>query len=336
LQKEHTWTSVRKVRYRSQFLAIVKFAVENDGKPFDEEKLRALLVEDRIEKEEARLRGSQHQRLQIPSLRNQLGALTKDFVSFGKALRLFDIEDDKIVASQLSRQIWKNSADGGADEEIIRVVLNSTYDSYRKLLLRLDALGGEIRLPADSGQRDRNSELSKILLEKGIDVDTASFFTLRDFMYDLGLVNWYFDAKQREEVIYLTCRFWPSKGVRFRKKVMVDKEILRYDREMGLSAFENALKERYLLLTRGKWGVWVDTLEFRDQVAFTLKISDRSFDASVEALVEHGGRALKVDPSQGYNVTRVNYGYSIKSLSLPRTKKGALIRYVSIQPKELN
>lgn len=337
--KRHRWGSVRKVRRVSQIEAILEFAIQNDGKPYSEEKLRQKLINEHIEVEKSRLRGMQFSRRNISSLRNSLLSLVKDHFAFGRSVGLFNMKAGRVIASKRTLEISRAFRDNSNDFRrlLLETILGSPYTSYLKFLIALKSEKGTLTLPAGSSQRIANSKLAKILVAKSIDIDIASFFTIRDLFYDFGLLNWFYHTKEDKETIIMTSDIRrDSKTAHWKESVKIPRVgYLVFDPEITPKEFGSRLVKAYFAISRQRWGAWMDILPLRDETSFRLRISDRKFNEMINAVLRSQPKGFTIQSSRGYSSAKATYGYGIKATNVPRTDLGGLIRYISILPKEV-
>jgi len=338
LKRKHSWPSVRKVRHREQIYAILEFASEFNKKPFSSESFRDWLAKARIEREESRMRGSRRAMRSIANIRRRLDSLAEDNLSFARKVGLLSLEDGQVKASPLGQQAlaYRGSNNLKSEGILLRLILDSGYNSYLAVLMRLNELGGRITIPTKGSQRKSGSQLEKELSQYGLDIDLASFFTIRDLFYDFGLLNVFYDMASRVETILLTCEI-KSKGPcndSYEALVQLSGVSICYWRKIPIVRFKKEITRAYLQATGKKWDQWYDILSIRDIVAKELRISDRQFNSLLLQLLDDAKGAF-IRVTEGYTPKKVTYGYSIKSIQLPETTQGVLIRYIALIPERV-
>jgi hypothetical protein len=300
-----------------------------------EEELRKSLVREHIIVESARMRGAQAGFRPFENIRKSLYALTEDNLSFLKKMGLVKVTREKLVVTALSKRLislWRKGHVDSVRRSILFRILSSDYAAYLQFLLNLERIGGSFRLLARGQKRTSTSPLREQLHAAGFKTDIASFYTLRDLFFDLGLVNFVTDKEKEFEIIFLTAKITRSHATTpgFRRRIVVNGYAIHYDKKTSDREFCNRLVDGYKTLTPS-WGRWINMLDLRDTVTIGLRISDDDFDELLPKALKKGGcDGFRVDGSAGYRVSGRKYGVVMKSKKMPLMTGDRPIQYVAI------
>jgi len=173
------------------------------------------------------------------------------------------------------------------------------------------------------------------LTERGFFTDPASFYTIRDLLYDFGLINWSI-ASDATEYIFMTS--FVSKGSvpsseQFKSSVNTDDLTLFYRKNVDIAHFRNCVLEVYLEMARNNWGQVVSLLDLRDLVTHKLQLSDIDFNESILALLalDNGiDQKETFELSEGTLQQRTLAGRVPKVMNLPTMRSGGFATYLRI------
>lgn len=311
--------------------------LEASGKrtPDYAEALRKSLVQEHIAVESSRLRGAQAGYRPFEDIRKSLYALTEDNLSFLRRLGLVKVEGKRLVLPTASKRLLSLWKDGQVDvvRRLVTVrILSSGYVAYLQFLVNLERIGGSFRLLAHGQKRTAASPVRRRLQDAGFKTDVASFYTLRDLLYDLQLVNFVVDTDKKSETIFLTSKLTQAgkKSTGFRRSLMVKGYRISFDRCVSEPAFCASLIEGYKALS-AVWARWVGLLNLRDAVTIRLGITDQAFDdLLLRILKEDLCDGFKVEGSAGYRSSKRTYGSIIKSKKMPLMPGNRPVQYVAI------
>jgi hypothetical protein len=317
------WGSVRKVRFASQLMRLIKYAVENDGRIFSENDIESIIEEDRANREAIRLKITQTGwRRALRHFRAQVSykSLVKDTIAFAKGVGIFSLREERIFCSPQTKELYSRQRVSQTEYEkgIITLLLNSKYKAYRLFLTHLQDNKGHFYIPLNYRSRSKSSGLRSFLKSNGFLTDVASFYTIRDLLYDLGLINWRINSESDSEHIFLTCKIVSSDAVEliYENKVRLeDESMLIYNKRLQSLEFEDTVSRNYLSLSQQQWGVIVDLLELRERVTEEICISDHQFNKLIVGL--EAGTTVTAELSQGTISFKPSSGLLIKALNCP-------------------
>lgn len=328
------WGSVRKVRYASQILLLIRYSVRFEGKLHDPEGIRQMLVEDRVHREEQRLRGAHLAYRKSAKLRTMLMPLAKDNASFAVRCGIFSLRNGTVVPNPSNERIlylWSHDQNT-ARAKLLQIITNSPYPAYVEFLKRLQALNGEF-VVRSLFMRKRDSRLTNTLRKNGFFIDVASFYTIRDLFYDFGLVNWIYEPEKRCEKLFATCMLNNSGARLFNDHIaLANGRSLYYNKKITTESFIETFVECYLELARGSWGRWLDVLSLRDLYVDKCRISDYQFNSLISSAIK-GKLDIDLRYATGSFAEPRKYGYSIKAISLPMDQNGIQIKFIMMSKK---
>lgn len=327
LSNEVAWGSVRKVRFKPQIQMLIKYAVEMESHRFSKEDIRRIIEEDRIRRESIRLQVTQTGwRRALRQIGDRAGVAYKrsaeDTIAFAKGIGVFEIQDDLVVCPPRIKELYDclKMEPEKCESELLALVLGSKYKAYVSFVINLQKLGGHFYIPPEFRRRTRISGFSKYLHENGFFTDIASFYTIRDFLYDFGLINWRIYPENAREHIFLTSQLvttGTTTETQYARTVNLGEHSVLYERWVTENEFEDSISKHYLSLSEDRWGVIVELLELRDKVSEELCISDYQFNKLVLDMWKRKRAYLSVELSQGTVSLRVARGLLIKALNAP-------------------
>lgn len=310
------WASVRPVRSRAQIFAAVGFLSSSGGVRIEE--LAKRLAAQRISDEENRLHslGVSNLRLRRAAKGEAYLTYTNQMVRLLKFAGLVTVrhrlisptEDCFIIREKMETDPTK------ADEMFLQKTVNSRFKSYWRYLLALFDLG-ELRIPRRFSKRDEN--FSKFVASIGIKLNAVSFYSLRDFFYDFGLLNYFIDDE--EERIVPLYSIANSQNNSYQAFFRSPTGWVSYRRRLGDHEFRQALAETYYGLTRGTNRI-VELIELREKVSQRCLISERQFNELFSRAISTP-EELSIKPSIGDLTFRSRTGMKTKVLSLPRSPR---------------
>ena len=334
------WGSVRKVRFVSQLTKLINYAVENDGRIFSEDDIKSIIEEDRANRETIRLKITQTGWLRaLRHFGSQVSykSLAKDTIAFSKGIGIFDLRKGRISCPSRIKELHSLQKISQTEYEsgIISLLLNSKYKAYTLFLKHLQDINGHFYIPRTFKNRSKSSGLHEFLKNNGFLTDVASFYTIRDLLYDLGLINWRINPESVFEHIYLTCQIVSSdvaEPVDYENKVELENGfMLFYNKKLDNLEFEEVVSRNYLSLSKECWGVIVDLLELREKVTEEICISDNQFNKMVLKMKD--GETVTAELSQGTISFRPSSGLLIKALNCPVIGDGIYATYIRLYKK---
>jgi len=333
------WGSVRKVRYLDDIFALVKFATEHDGRQFVLEEFIRLLKSIRAKREALRVQlfqGGPRRALRSlgRSETKSYGSIAPDVLAFAKAIGIMQLEGSEVVCPNYVRQIAAliDPSRSEAQKRVITLILDSKYRAYQKLLQRLQELGGSLLLSSKDEGAPRGTSLRIYLRRQGILTDSASFYTMRDLLYNLELLNWTTNSASKSEELYLTSALTGRNervGRAFEETIRLQGSILHFHPLVGMQEFATSLLDSYSLLTQSRMGQLVQILDIREIVSAKLHISDQQFSDLLLRLHRESLGPFRLELSEGTIPYRA--GLLTKAPSLPSIREGALLTYCRLR-----
>lgn len=326
--KENSWGGVRPVRFSEEIFAILERII-NDKK-IKIETIKEILIECRENREKRRLRALRIRTSTKDSSRKKEEFLTKaeQFVRVLRRVELIKQEGQYYKPLDTCTEIVAKLKEGKKLEAktlFLSAILNSKFKSYFLFLKRLTKL--PIIIPAKFSKRDKL--LSDYLKEKEIYLDSWSFFILRDFFYDFGLLNYKIDAKQ--EKIFAVCTL-DANNKNYSQKIQTPDGILYYWKKISLQKFIEDLSKQYLSLTDKKWDRYVDLITLRESFSESKKISEYHFNCLIEKTFNKN-TSIKIIPSVGTIRHKHKKGYLTKVMNMPTDNKKLPYTLIRIVPR---
>lgn len=337
---EKRWGSVRKVRFKSQLMDLINYAVENDGRIFSKNDIQSIIEKDRANREAIRLKITQtgwRRALQHFGAQISYKSLVKDTIAFAKGVGIFIVKKGKIFCTSRIKELYSRQKISQKEYEkgIIALLLNSKYKAYSLFLKHLQKINGHFHIPLNFKSRSKSSGLPAFLKNNGFLTDVASFYTIRDLFYDFGLINWRINSKGGFEHIFLTCQIVSSDlaiTTNYEDKVKLnDGSVLIYNKKLCNLEFEKVVSRNYLSLSKQRWGVIVDLLELRERVTEEICISDDQFNKLIVKMIN--GKNVKAELSQGTISFKPSSGLLIKALNCPVIGEGIYATYIRLYKK---
>ena len=335
----YQWGSVRKVRYLDEIFALVRFANEHDGKAFDLEIFTRLLKSIRARREALRVQLFQGGTRKALRSLGDPGAKTYSFIasdvlSFAKGLGILQLKGSQVFCPTEVRHLAEllDQNLGEAKRRIIALILDSKYRAYQLLLGRLQELEGTLRLSISDGSSSRGASLRIFLEGQGIMTDPASFYTMRDLLYNLELLNWRVDPSSKSEEVFMTSAFvGQNEIVRrvFQDEIELQRSRLHFRPMIAAEDFARSLLDSYLLITHRQMGPLAQILDAREMVCVELRISDQQFSDLLSQLYREPSRLFRLELSEGTIPYRG--GLLIKALTLPSIREGSLLTYFRLR-----
>jgi len=335
------WGSVRKIRFKSQIASLIKFASVHDGSHLMDSDIKQIIEENRAQRETIRMQitqtgwrraleqyGDQYSKTYSP--------LVQDTIAFAKGTSIFSILNGQIKCSEESKIFSKRLSEKleELDKILLPLVLDSKYKAYVCFLANLQRLGGILSIPQRYRKRTVASGMREFLNSEGFATDIASFFTIRDLLYDFGLVNWRIMPTDSIEEIYLAGQL-VDKGTKpemsYLDKVHLDQCDLFYNKRITSTTFIDTLEKHYLSLSGNDFGVIVDLLELRDLVCQELRLSDTQFNRKLLEVYKDKRIPLDIELSQGRISPRRSSGLLIKAVNVIEIDKAVFATYIRLR-----
>lgn len=339
LESLKKWGSVRKIRFKNQIFAFFQYASNKDGRPYSLDDICNLIAEARMEREKVRMKITQEVTKAIDRIQSGKGnlyrALASDNVSFARKVGIFDIVNGKVRCNERAKNIASviKTDPEKAQDEILKLLLNSVYVAYIGFIEELQRRGGSFIIPGGYCSRTRASNLSEYLKTSGFKTDVASFYTIRDLLYDFEIINWTINQQDGSEHIFLTSYLTDSAMEKnFKRIVSLNSLLLLYSRNVNLDQFEECVMKEYLSCTRGSWGRIVNLIDFRDRVSEKLRISDQDFNKLILAF-SRSESGIIISFSQGVIPSSGKRGYLIKATNLPVLDHERRATYLRVHKK---
>ncbi len=275
----------------------------------------------RLRREQEKLRVAKYYDPLLLS-RSERGVLTpliRDMIAFANVTGLYQRADSRYLPGDSAIELH-NAFSSQSDrpvQPVLRFLFSSPYKAYYEFVRAMISNKGELTLlPALYGRQDSEA-LRDYMKAKGFLTDVASFFTLRDLYYDIGILNWFRNTKDRIERIYLTNQIlnYSSLFSDLEKRELASLEL----RGVALDQFWRTILNVYS--ESGVLGNYANLLELRDRVCYQLRLSDQSFSQLLRGIRE-------VASESGYRIafastpllTRLPMGYVVKLENLPKAE----------------
>ena len=319
------WTGVRPVRYYREILAVLEHIATS---PTDLEQIRRTLAQERENREKARLNVLLTRHSIKSSLRARPEFLTKaeQVLRFLKTVDLVDKKVRQITLTEEGRKLVElsHSNELAAQAYFLNQVLNSTYTTYLKFLLEL----AEKRLSIPISQSARGRESAQFLASRGFPLDSWSFYVLRDFFYDLSLLNYVYT--ESEERIFPLYSLIADAG-RFTLNVKTPLGILWYWPKVSPTEFVDELTSSYLKLS-GSWSRILDLVHLREEMSEEFHIPELQFNILLQEVLTNPSDFI-IALSFGSLRLKPRKGYATKVMTLPKHQSGQPYTLIRIEPR---
>jgi len=318
----------------------VEYALENDGLPLLEQDIKNIIEEDRAKRETLRMQITQAGwRRALGQYGDQLGKayrpLVRDTVSFAKGVGLFSVVDGRVKCLTAARRLFNKIEEPQEfEKQLMLLILTSKYKAYLCFLANLQRLGGRLNIPPKFKKRTVISGIREFLQANRFATDVASFFTIRDLLYDFGLLNWRILPDDSAQEIYLTSELvesgsQPSES--FINKIELDKCRLFFTKSVKPAFFADCVEKHYLALTDNNFGAIADLLQLRDLVCEELKMSDGQFNKMLLNMSREAEYGLDVELSQGRIPFRRSSGLLIKAINVIEVNHETFATYIRLR-----
>jgi hypothetical protein len=325
------WTGVRPVRFRDEIMAAVSVLVESH-KPVQATDIQERLIAVREAHEQKRMKATGRLvGLENPN-RDRPLLLTKadQVVRILRATKLAERQEmGNLKATNFAKALvdLDHKDSKAADAVFLGRLFNSPYLTYWRYLVKLHELG-EIRIPKKYTPKNKKTskEYSDFLHSIGLSLDTWSFFILRDFFYDFGLINYVIDDGLRIFPLYEI-----GAKVGFQYDIPGPSGILHFWPNVQTREFEKDLVREYLSTTGRHWRRIVDLLKLREQCSENSRIPEQLFNV---LLMQVAAERInhRVVLSVGMLDPALSSVYGIKSLNLPVNQFGLPYTLIKLEP----
>ncbi len=316
------WGSVRKVRYYKDIINTINFAIKNENKIFNEVEFRKYVVDYR--KKDMDIITRHYSKINTKSIRtlnnSKFDVTLPDTLTFFKNTNFFKISCNKITLQKGAMEI-KNNNSVETLNIIIKYILQSKYKAYVKYILNLININ-----EFSTNYRKRDKKFREIINSKGFKTDTASFYTIRDILYELRLLNWYMDDAGYLKV-YPTCDITNNKNEEYYDKIIVDEQIILYNKRINKERFKLSIINNYLNYTH-RYGLEMSLIKLRDLVCRELLIDDIKFKENINDLYGEDVTSQIVLTFGTMIKQQLNYG--LKILNLPKLSNSRFALYIRI------
>ena len=334
LKITESWGSVRKIRFKYELYEYLKYAALFNGKKFDLEDIVKIIKKSRIKQEQLRLSILQtgHNLKILYNIENtSYFSLAKDMVSFLKGIKLVDINETVHTPQNIIKIYNKHKNNyEELDKYLLQIILKSKYKAYLYFLINLQENKYKFLIPKNYSKRTKKSGLSNYLKEHGFFTDIASFYTIRDLLYQFNLINWYID-KDGNETIYMTSKVdvKNTSNIKYKNSLDVNNYKLLYNKKIDIHIFSNILINNYLKITKDKFSVVIELIPLRDLVTIQLEISDITFNEYINNLKNIDSN-VSIELSQGIIISKPHTGLLIKILNSPKIGDEIYATYLRI------
>jgi len=298
-------------------MAGVRLLASQRSVTFDD--LKDALAKERRDRLRSRLQvfGTSHLRIERNNEEERYVSMTQQFVRLLKYSGFLSVGDGIISCTEKCQEIASRFAvnQSGAEAYFLGEVVNSRYTTYWRFLERLKA-AKEIVIPKHYSAR--NDALGRYLDQIGFPLSVVSFFVLRDFYYDFGLLNYFITTI--EERISPVYSFDPLEGELYNLHFKSPQGKVFYSKKVGQEEFERVIARIYFSMSGGR-EVVVDMMQLRENVCADLKISELDFNYQFGRVMEKPG-TIQVSPSIGDLYYQKRTGSLTKVLTLPKSESG--------------
>lgn len=313
---DESWASVRPIRSRSQVMAGLGFLA---GKgEVTREQLKDELLKERRAREYNRANVFALNKLPVSPLGAQKAyeVMVTQFVRLMKYSGLIEADGKIIRGTGACNEIAARFliSEEEAEAYFLGRVTNSRFTSYWRFLKQLKAVGG-VRIPPELAKRD-DPRLRQHLYHLGFPINVVSFFTLRDFYYDFGLLNYLIG--EQGELILPTYTFDSNEGEGYELHFQAPEAVVYYSKKVPQENFEAALLRNYEVMSGGR-DVIVGLIELREATCSELEVSERTFNKLFESSLSHPA-SVRIRPSIGDLLVEGRSGRLTKVLTLPMSK----------------
>lgn len=315
--EQNHWNAVRPVRSSEEILDVLSFITKKKCSTIED--IRISLMETRENREEMRLRGLRIRKPTKDKRREKPDFLTKA-VQILRVLRRANLvtkSDDIITPTELANEIIdknKNKKSLEARTMILKALLNSKFEAYHLFIKKL----AEKPVVVPNELSKRNMDLAAFLNKQGFHLNSWSFYILRDFFYNFGLLN--FIKEKNGEIIYSTCSYDIS-DEKYLQAIPTPSGVIYYWLDMSMNEFIQKLTETYMIMSDGKWGRIVDLVEMREKFSKKNKVSEIQFNELI-ARASKESVSIRVTLSVGILRLQQRKNYLIKVVNLPKNDVG--------------
>ncbi len=219
-------------------------------------------------------------------------------------------------------------------------LLFKSYPIFGDFLLALkNSLTEELSLP-DVRHNRRHQQFREMAKTYGLNIEILTFVTIRDLLWQLGLVNWLAERKSNEIwfTVYLTAGILSSRdgsSVEISSSKLAfesgNEEFLAESREVQEEVFNRVVWEEYMKSTNAVQLRPVFYSDLRSATCRRLRISDFAFDSHISDLLDRGN-PFNIVWSSGTIPYSKESARLLKTLP-PRSPDGQYIVYLKIGKK---
>lgn len=324
------WGSVRKVRYVDDIESAVQYALQHSNREFSKEAFASSLIQRRGERHNLIQKHYTREisRTKKAMYETHFSITLPDTLTFLKEIQVFAVKSGLVMPLQLTEEIKNVFDDNQKRALILRYVLNSKYKTYRCFLHHLAELE-EFRIPGRFSKRDKRATC--FVNENGFRTDIASFYTTRDLLYELDVVNW---RMENDDLLIFFSGLNGTKNKHSQREFGATYDsILSYRKNFDDQLFLDELVDAYLNLTGRRFMRNADLIELRDNFCRKHHIGDFYFKELLLRVLAKSHESYRILLSFGtIGARRANYG--LKLTSLPRLSSNRLALYISIEEEE--
>ena len=247
-----------------------------------------------------------------------------DTLTFLKEIKVFAVENGVVQPLELAERMKNALSENQKRTLILGYVLNSKYQTYRCLLNHLEELR-EFRVSRLFFRRYKES--SSFIKEKGFQTDIASFYTARDFLYELDIINWCID--RGDLLIFPVGYIGLKKDDMWNEHLEIGDFVLGFHKKFEDQLFLRELIEVYLNLTGRRFMANADLLQLRDQFCRKHRIGDFYFKELLLNILNKS-KPYKISLNFG-TINKRETNYALKLTSLPKLSSNRLALYIAIE-----
>jgi hypothetical protein len=307
----------------------MQYSIQNSGKVYSPQELVTLILDRRTDRYSVM---KKHYNRIIPRTENSLyktkfKVTMPDTLVFMREIKVLNIKNGLVEPLELSEKARSVMA----EEKrllILYYVLNSKYKAYQGFLKRLIDTDGFL-LPKGI---KRDEAATEFINKEGFATDIASFYAIRDLLYELDAINWYVD----EQGIHI----YPVMPIRRTLEDFLTLNVDSFDFHSIIEAFTidnfvEKLVETYLEASSGRFMKTVDLVQIRDLFCRDQRMGDFQFKELLLNLLKYQDSQYNVFLSFG-TIAKQSSNYNLKIASLPRLSSNRLALYVNIEEKRNN
>lgn len=317
------WGSVRKVRYLVDIFSTIHYTKNNLNEKHDLEKFLNEIIKGRIEREKKIVINYNKSSISTQKgiFNTHFSKTAPDTIVFMKNINVLKLNDSIIQKTE-----YMNLNGKDMHEYIIKNIIDSKYRAYGCLLQHLYH-NNEILLRKD--KLKRNKETALYLKDLNINTDVASFYTMRDLLYELGIINWLI-LKEGNMILFPTSTNKKPNDYLWQDKITLNNYDLYYNKLISEKEFESTLVKAYLKNANNKFNVEGDLIAIRDDVCYEFRISDVTFKNQLLNYYNLSDKNYQIRLNFGY-MEHKKQNYNLKMLNLPQITNNQLALYLRMR-----